>query len=440
MPNASTGERQSNLSNISALLMIKNLDRRPIPDPLVINDQFSIPFLSDLGIDTATNHKKNHKFITSAPAWRLLLFFWLCGDCGGAVSIAAAYLFIKQSYFRSEEDLMPTPAHREPVSPAPWGLVLAAGDGKRIQDYVREVIGKDLPKQYVNFIGKRSMLERTFRRAEKWIPADRILTIVSRHHLTHEEVQRQLSSRPAQTIIVQPDNKDTGPGILLPLMHLYKRAPEAVVAVFPSDHFIVEEDRFMEHVALAARAVAHDPTRIVLLAMEAQYPEVEYGYIVPREDHGRSSNVWGLRAAARFVEKPDLATAQRLVESGGLWNTMIMVFKARTMLNLLQRHCSTTFRRFGRIFNTIGTPDETNTTEEVYRTLNPLNFSKEFLEMIAVTSPRTIAVLPVSQVFWSDWGSARRLLQGRELLANSKKTRPAQPRTFAGGETSLAER
>ena len=168
---------------------------------------------------------------------------------------------------------MPMLDQREQVECAPWGLVLAAGDGRRMEGYIREVTGKLLPKQYVNFTGKHSMLEHTFRRTEKLIPAERILTIVGRHHLDHSEVQRQLSSRPARTIIVQPDNKDTCPGILLPLMHLHKHAPEAIVAVFPSDHFILEENRFMEHVALAAQAVTHDPSRIVLLAMEAQYPE-----------------------------------------------------------------------------------------------------------------------------------------------------------------------
>ena len=89
-----------------------------------------------------------------------------------------------------------------------------------------------------------------------------------------------MSSRDQDTVIVQPANKETGPGILLPLMYLYKRCPEAIVSVFPSDHFILEEDRFMAHVDLAAQAVARNPSRIVLLAMEAHAPEVEYGYVV----------------------------------------------------------------------------------------------------------------------------------------------------------------
>jgi mannose-1-phosphate guanylyltransferase len=166
--------------------------------------------------------------------------------------------------------------------------------------------------------------------------------------------------------------------------------------------------------------VAHDPSRIVLLALEAQYPEVEYGYIVTREEYNRF-NIWGLRDAARFVEKPNAATAQHLTETGGLWNTMTMVFKVRTVLDLMQRHCSESYRKLSALVDAIGTADELRTTNEIYRTLNPVNFSKEFLENVALASPKTIAVLPISQVLWSDWGSAQRLLQVQELLAEVTK-------------------
>lgn len=296
--------------------------------------------------------------------------------------------------------------------------MLAGGDGKRLQGYIRNTCGKDLPKQYVNFVGRRSMLEHTFDRAQRLIPSRQIVTVVSKQHLRYAAVRDQLSRRAPENVIVQPENKETGPGIFLPLMHLYKRCPDATVAVFPSDHFILEEDRFMDHVAVAAQAVAHDPSRIVLLAMEAQYPEVEYGYVVPRENHGRL-NIWGIRNTARFIEKPDPPTARHLVDTGGLWNTMIMVFKVRTLLTILQRLHPTMHEHFSRIYDAIGTSAETRTIDEVYRTLEPINFSKGFLELVAATSPETISILPVLQVFWSDWGSPERLLQVREILANS---------------------
>lgn len=297
-----------------------------------------------------------------------------------------------------------------------WGLVLAGGDGKRLQGYIRKTCGGDLPKQYVNFVGRRSMLEHTFARAERLIPARQIITIVSKQHMRHQAVRFQLARRAPETVIVQPENRETGPGIFLPMMHLYKRCPDAIVAIFPSDHFILEEDRFIDHVALAAQAVARDPGRIVLLAMEAQYPETEYGYVVPREDPGRL-NLWGIHNTSRFVEKPDKATARRLVEAGGLWNTMIMVFKVQTLLAILQRLHPATYSRFSRIHASIGTPAEKNTIDEVYRTLEPLNFSKGFLELVAASDPDVISILPVLQVFWSDWGSPERLFQVREILA-----------------------
>jgi mannose-1-phosphate guanylyltransferase len=92
------------------------------------------------------------------------------------------------------------------------------------------------------------MLEHTFDRAEKSISPERLFTVVGRNHLNYPEARRQLSARPEGTIVVQPENKETAPGLLLPLMHLVKRDPTSRVAVFPSAHFIVEEDLFMLHV------------------------------------------------------------------------------------------------------------------------------------------------------------------------------------------------
>ena len=308
-------------------------------------------------------------------------------------------------------------AYRSAIS---WGLVLAAGDGKRLQRHIRQAKGIDLPKQYVNFVGRRSMLEHTFERAEKLIPPQQILTIVGRHHLRFPAVQQQLAPRAKENVIVQPENKETGPGVLLPLMYLYKRCPHAIVSVFPSDHFILEEDRFMDHVDLAVRAVAHDPSRLLLLAMEARRPEVEYGYIVPRAHEGEIS-VWGTRRAATFIEKPSLAVARQLVNAGGLWNTMIMVFMVQTLLEMMQRLFPTIYLHFAQVLDAIGTSEEERALESVYQTVKPMNFSKDFLEKIAISNPDKISVLPVLQVFWSDWGSPERLFDVLEMLKERKR-------------------
>jgi len=311
-----------------------------------------------------------------------------------------------------------------------WGLVLAAGDGKRLQQFIQHRTGTRIPKQYVNFVGRRSMLEHTMHRAEKLIPESKILTIVGRHHLKYAEVRRQLFYRPEQNVVVQPANKETGPGVLLPLMHIYQRSAEAIVAVFPSDHFIREEDRFMDHVKLAARSVACDPSRLILLAVEAQKPETDYGYVIPHDDLGHF-DLYGVRRVARFIEKPTASVARSLVKAGGLWNTMIMVFKVRTLLQLVQKINPSIHQHFSRVLEAIGTEAESDTIDQVYRKLEPLNFSKGILEKIAVIFPDTISALPVLQVFWSDWGSPQRLMQGQEKLGLTRSY-PARSRRTSG--------
>lgn len=288
------------------------------------------------------------------------------------------------------------------------GLVLAGGDGRRLEAYIEELKGEKLPKQFVNFVGRHSMVEQAFYRVERLIPADQILTVISRSHLRHAEVRRQLAKRPTDTVVVQPCNRETGPGILLPLAFIYKRCPEAIIALFPSDHFILEEARFMDHVVLAVQAVNQVPGRIILLAIAPHEPEPEYGYIVPCEKVGGHCR-FGTKPVSAFIEKPRLELARELVMAGALWNTMTMVFKLHTLWQLVQKVHPALYANFRRIFEAIGTVEEQRTVSDVYKELEPVNFSKEITEKIARCHPESISVLPVRDVFWSDLGSRERV-------------------------------
>lgn len=289
------------------------------------------------------------------------------------------------------------------------GIILAGGDGKRLRPFVNRLRGDALPKQFVNFVGTRSMLEHAFHRAEKLVPPEGLFTVVSKDHLGYPEVRRQIGSRPRGTIIEQPENKDTGPGLLLPLMHLYKRSPESVVVVFPSDHFILEEDLFLSYVQVACRAVERDPSRLVLLGIEPSEPEPEYGYILPGAN---VKNLFplDLRRVSRFIEKPELGAARELVLKGGLWNTMVMVFKAKTVLDLARSATQRLYNSFQQILEAIGTPREKDVVEETYRHMKPVNFSKGLLEPLWQPRRSCLAVLRVRGVIWSDWGSGQRIV------------------------------
>jgi mannose-1-phosphate guanylyltransferase len=294
-------------------------------------------------------------------------------------------------------------------SPVRCGIVLAAGEGKRLQSFIYRLRGDNLPKQYVKLIGTSSMLEDTFHRAETLIPPDRLFTVVSQQHLRFREARDHLSSRPVGTVILQPENRETGPGLLLPLIHLYKRYPQSTVVIFPSDHFILEQDLFMNYVNLAFNAVERDPSRLILLGIDPNEPDPEYGYILP---DGELNNPAALNVhkVKLFIEKPDLQAARALISQGGLWNSMVAVFRTETFLDLVRLITPELHGSFQKILKAIDTASEKYVVEESYRHMGAMNFSKGVLEPLALRTPSALAVLRVSGVFWSDLGTGRRVM------------------------------
>jgi mannose-1-phosphate guanylyltransferase len=217
--------------------------------------------------------------------------------------------------------------------------------------------------------------------------------------------------------VIQPENKDSGPGILLPLVYLYKQYPDAAVALFPSDHFILEENTFMRHVDRAFEIVERDGSRIVLLGLEPYDPDPEYGYIVAGELIDNFE--LGARRVELFVEKLAVGVAGKIIRTGALWNTLIMVATCRTLLNMFATTTPALYRCFAPIAEAIGTSNEQRIIEDVYRGLPSLNFSKQVLEVLALEHRRNLLALPVRGVTWSDWGTSARLSNTLQKLGKS---------------------
>ena len=130
-----------------------------------------------------------------------------------------------------------------------------------------------------------------------------------------------------------------------------------------------------------------------------------------------------------FIEKPDQKTARRVIQAGGLWNTMIMVFKTKTMLHWVSRLAPRLYQEFQRAYAAIGTPGETDVVRNIYQRLKPINFSTEFLEPMVKHYPSTLVALPVPDLLWSDWGTTSRIIDvlariGKvPRLADSRRTK-----------------
>lgn len=287
-----------------------------------------------------------------------------------------------------------------------WGIVLAAGEGTRAREFLRRLCGGRGIKQFCAVTGQGSMLQQTLARVERLIPRARILVVVSRDH--RDEVRQQLGHWPAHNVIFQPANRDTGPGILLPLVHVTHRDPEASVAVFPSDHFITDEDRFVATVALAAAEVQRFPQELLLLGITPDRAEEGYGWIAPSgKEAGRES-----RAIRKFWEKPILADARTLMARGALWNTFVFVAQSASLWRLFRRAAPDLCNIFDTIRPMLSSPYATLLTAHVYETMPPLNFSSGVCEPLA----SWLRVLPVPECGWSDWGSAERILASLQQI------------------------
>ncbi len=294
-------------------------------------------------------------------------------------------------------------------------VVLAGGNGRRLESFIRRLRGDALPKQYVTLYGTRSLLERTFTRVERVVPPDRIMTIVTRDHLRYPDACRQLARRPTHTVVVQPRNRDTAPGLLLPLAYLQRRCEDSLVAVFPCDHHVSNDPALMQHVETAFRTVERRPELIVLLGVRPDAPETDYGYVVP----GPSIEVdeeSAVQCVRRFIEKPTLGQAAGLIQDGALWNTSILVFRLQMLLDLMWCVAPTLCLRFMEIVDAIDTPRAREVIDEVYQGVPPVSLSRGILELVSDRWPSRLAVLRVDDASWSDWGVEHRILRDLHMM------------------------
>jgi mannose-1-phosphate guanylyltransferase len=110
-----------------------------------------------------------------------------------------------------------------------------------------------------------------------------------------------------------------------------------------------------------------------------------------------------------FVEKPSIEAAKKIIASGALWSTKVMVFATKTFLSIIEHAAPELYRSFEPVQDAIGTPDEQLVIEQVYQNLPPLDFSKDVLEALPFEHRSELVVLPVRGVNWSDWGTSDRL-------------------------------
>ncbi|HEY1804269.1 MAG TPA: mannose-1-phosphate guanylyltransferase [Terracidiphilus sp.] len=275
-------------------------------------------------------------------------------------------------------------------------VILAGGSGTRFWPRSRRAHAK----QVLALDGERSMIQQTVERLKPLAGLEKTW-IITNEYLAHE-IADQLPGLPAAHIVQEPVARNTAPACGLAAFLIERENPDAVLGVFPSDHVIADEPRFLKALQKGIAAAAAGEN-IVVLGIEPFRAETGYGYI-ETGDLTKDDQALHVR---RFIEKPNQNRADEFVAAGNYyWNSGMFLWSARTLANAVREHVPETAPLLEAIAAAWGTPQ----FDEVFRTTYPKceNISVDY----AVLEPRSAKGEHLSRLFcipaefnWNDLGS-----------------------------------
>jgi mannose-1-phosphate guanylyltransferase len=279
-----------------------------------------------------------------------------------------------------------------------WAVVLAAGDGSRLQALTRDADGFAVPKQFCSLQGGPCLLEDALQRASAVAPFRRVCAVVAAQHRRWWD--GIVGDLPKQNVIVQPHNRGTAHGVLLPLLHILARDPDAHVVLLPADHYVGDESTLAAALRRAAELARANDRAVYLLGIEPEAPDSELGYILPSPRRFSDSPSQVLE----FVEKPSAARARALIDQGALWNAFIIAGSVWALLRLFDGSFSSTIVSISHMTERRIQLEGAH-FDQFYERLPSIDFSHGVLE----GHEATLQVLPVPRCGWTDLGTPQRI-------------------------------
>lgn len=290
-------------------------------------------------------------------------------------------------------------------------VIMAGGVGSRFWPFSRN----EHPKQFLDFFGTgKSLLQMTVDRFRPLVPIENMLVVTNVRYL--ELVLAQVPDLKVEQVLCEPARRNTAPCIAYAIAHiksmvrqragLDKSVPwdderlNANIVVAPSDHLILQEDKFQDTVRRGFEFISHHDA-LVTLGMKPTRPETGYGYIQAESDEPIvEGNICKVRA---FTEKPELELAKVFVESGDfLWNSGIFIWNLRTIRAAFREFLPEMVDKFLAGEDSMGTDHEESFIQEMFPTCPNVSIDYGVME-----KAKNVCVIP-SDFGWSDlgtWGS-----------------------------------
>lgn len=281
-----------------------------------------------------------------------------------------------------------------------WAVLMAGGSGTRFWPESRAA----RPKQLLPLGGREPLLLRTSERMGELVPPERQFVITNAS--TVAPVRELLPRIPAEQVIGEPVGRDTAPCLGLAAALIGKLDPDAVVVAMPSDHLISPEALFRDHLDGARQVLEERPEALLVFGIEPDHPATGYGWLRcgERLDTPASQPVHALDA---FLEKPELAKAQELLDAGGhLWNAGLFAFRPAALLGAYAEHLPSMGPALDQLAQAFGGPEFGARMEALFPDLEKVSIDFGVMEKVAGA-----LVMPL-KVRWDDvgaWGALARM-------------------------------
>jgi mannose-1-phosphate guanylyltransferase len=273
-----------------------------------------------------------------------------------------------------------------------YAILMAGGVGSRFWP----VSTQDFPKQFHDMLGTGdTLIQKTFNRLAKLIPQENIFILTNERY--NDLVFEQLPQVTKRQVVLEPAMRNTAPCILYAALKIQKENSDAVMIVAPSDHWIEDEDTFVNNVQEAFNFCV-DNDALMTLGIKPTFPNTGYGYI----EFDKTSNN-NIKAVEQFREKPDYNTAKAFIEQGNfLWNAGIFMWSVSAVIKAFQNNQPELFALFEQGCDVYNTDFEDDFILENYAKAENISVDYAIMEKSS-----NVYVIP-AEFDWNDlgtWGS-----------------------------------
>lgn len=274
-------------------------------------------------------------------------------------------------------------------------VVFSGGNGTRMWPVSR----KNLPKQFQNLVGEKSMFQQMVDMLFTGFAAEDIFVVTGKDYV--ELVKTQEPKLPTENILGEPEMRDTLAAVGFASAYLSKKFPgETMAAIWGADHIVKEVDTFIRALKVAEE-LAVEKEVIAKVDVRPTFPSVHLGYI-KIGDLVEQRSEFEIYEFEKHVEKPDFETALRFLETGKyLWNTGYFVWKLEKIMELFKKYTPEVSEVLVQIQKAVGTNNETETIANLYQNIDKISIDNALFEKLDSADQLEI----IAQLGWTDIGA-----------------------------------